>query len=147
MSSSRVGYGRRVFIDTSAFFATIDRSDQRWTEATTLLERLVVEKFRLFTTNFVVAELHALVVARINRNVALTALTHLYQSTSLTVVRASLSDERRAWEIIARFDDKTFSLTDAISFAVMERLRISTAFSLDDDFNQYGWVVLRPAEN
>jgi uncharacterized protein len=51
----------------------------------------------------------------------------------------SARDERRAVEIIRRYHDKDLSLTDATSFAVMERLRIGWAFSFDRDFNQYGF--------
>lgn len=39
-------------------------------------------------------------------------------------------------------DDKDFSFTDALSFAVMERLRIRTAFSLDRHFAQFGWTLV-----
>jgi predicted nucleic acid-binding protein len=87
--------------------------------------------------------LHALLLARVHRDIALSAAQRIRTSNSVTVIRAEAGDERRAWEIIERYDDKWFSLTDAISFAVMERLRISHAFSLDDDFKQFGWIALR----
>ena len=49
-------------------------------------------------------------------------------------------DERRAREIVFGYADKDFSLTDATSFAVMERLRIPQAFTLDRNFAQFGWA-------
>ncbi len=44
--------------------------------------------------------------------------------------------------LIVRYHDKTFSLTDALSFVVMERLDISHAFSFDHNFRQYGFQLL-----
>jgi predicted nucleic acid-binding protein len=44
--------------------------------------------------------------------------------------------------IIYQYDDKDFSLTDATSFAVMERLRVPAAFTFDRHFAQYGFTVL-----
>ena len=124
-----------------------DYRDRQTSQATALLEHLISERSRLFTTNFVLAELHALIVARMHRDIALSVAQRVRQSPSITVIRAEAVDERRAWEIIERYDDKRFSLTDAISFAVMERLQISHAFSLDDDFRQFGWIVLRVDDN
>ena len=51
----------------------------------------------------------------------------------------------RGQQIIFQYSDKDFSLTDATSFAVMERLRIGTAFSYDRHFAQYGFALLRPS--
>ena len=61
-----------------------------------------------------------------------------------TVERVTARDERRAREIVFGYTDKDFSLTDATSFAVMERIRIGQAFTLDRNFVQFGWVVLDP---
>jgi predicted nucleic acid-binding protein len=58
----------------------------------------------------------------------------------------SLRDERRAREIIAQYDDKDFTLTDATSFAVMERLGITYAFTFDHHFTQYGFIALTAAQ-
>lgn len=59
-----------------------------------------------------------------------------------SLVRVTEEDEQAALDLIARYRDKSFSLTDATSFVVMERLGITHAFSFDDDFRQYGWTVL-----
>jgi predicted nucleic acid-binding protein len=58
------------------------------------------------------------------------------------VVRAEATDEAAARSIIYRYADKDFSLTDAISFAIMARLGLSQAFTFDKHFEQYGWRVL-----
>jgi uncharacterized protein len=133
-----------AFVDSSAHYALADSRDAHHTDAVAIANRLQTERWRLFTTNFVVAETHALVLARANRRVAAQVLEDLDHS-STTIVRVTAADEQRAREIIHRYQDKTFSLTDAISFVVMERLEIPYAFAFDDDFAQYGQaIVLTP---
>jgi len=38
----------------------------------------------------------------------------------------------------------TYTLMDATSFVVMERLGITTAFAFDHHFRQYGFVIMQP---
>lgn len=57
------------------------------------------------------------------------------------VLRVREDDEATGLAIIRRYRDKEFSMTDATSFAVMERLRLHWAFSFDSDFRQYGWNI------
>jgi predicted nucleic acid-binding protein len=109
------------------------------------LNELTSVHARLFTTNLVLVETHALVLARLRRpDLAARIITELYNSKQTLLVRATEADERRALTILTRYQDKAFSFTDATSFAVMERLRIQYAFSFDTDFQQYGWIVLQP---
>ena len=70
------------------------------------------------------SELHALLLTRLDRRVAARVLEEVDASNLTTVVRVATRDERRARQIVFGYTDKDFSLTDATSFAVMERLRI-----------------------
>jgi predicted nucleic acid-binding protein len=132
---------RRVLIDTSAFFALTAPRDADHHTALAIQQRLITERWRLYTTNLVVAETHALLLTRLGRTIAFSTLHSIDHSTT-TIVRISNADETRAREIISQYDDKDFSLTDATSFAVMERLRIPHAFTFDRNFTQYGLPVL-----
>lgn len=53
------------------------------------------------------------------------------EASSTTVIRVRAHDEDSAKQILYRYTDKDFSLADAISFAVMERLGITYAFTFD----------------
>lgn len=57
---------RRVFVDSSAYYATIDRRDADHAPAAATMQRLIMERRRLVTTNTVLVELHTLLVNRIN---------------------------------------------------------------------------------
>ncbi len=131
---------QRIFVDSSAYYATIDRRDADHAPAAATMQRLARERRTLVTTNAVLFELHALLVNRVNRKTAWDALVAL--RASQTIVRVRSADERRAEEILAQYDDKDFSLTDTLSFAVMERLGIQEAFSLDQHFAQFSWQLI-----
>jgi predicted nucleic acid-binding protein len=136
-------HSRWVLVDTSAYFALADQQDRNHEAALRVRNRLIGERWRLLTTNFVIAETHALLLARLGRAIALRVLQQIDRSTT-TIVRVSEGDEMRARGILSKYDDKDFSFTDAASFAVMERLRMSQAFSFDRDFAQYGFTTVRP---
>jgi uncharacterized protein len=133
---------RRVFVDSSAHFALIDQDDDHHREAATIVERLIDGRYRFFTTNTVIIEAHALILATLGIERAAAFLQGTGR-TSIRVIRSRASDEERAVALILRYRDKRFSFTDAISFVVMERLGISRALTFDRDFAQYGFAVLR----
>jgi uncharacterized protein len=143
MRADLAAFARRVLIDASAYFALGDPRDRNHLPARAVARQIIDERLRTFTTNFVVAEAHALHVTRLGRGVGLTFLNGFERGETI-VVRVSAADERRAVQIIRQYQDKDFSLTDATSFAVMERLRIGWAFSFDRDFAQYGFPLLSP---
>jgi uncharacterized protein len=134
----------RVFLDSAAYLALVNPNDARHRQARAAWGRLTQERWRTFTTNFVVAETHSLFLVRLGRVHALAFLRQFAQS-STTVVRISLRDEERARSIVFQYQDKDFSLTDATSFSVMERLRIGVVFTFDRHFAQYGFSLVGPA--
>jgi predicted nucleic acid-binding protein len=58
----------RVFVDTGGFYASLNRRDASHRDAARLFRRAQREHWFLFTTNFVLAESHALILARMGRN-------------------------------------------------------------------------------
>ena len=134
---------RRVLIDSAAYLALVNPRDAYHAMARATWQRLTSERWTAVTTNFVVAEAHALLIARVGQRIAADFLRH-FDRGATGIVRATEDDERRAREIVYHYDDKDFSLTDALSFAVMERLRIGVAFTYDAHFTQFGWAVAQP---
>jgi predicted nucleic acid-binding protein len=134
---------RRVFVDTSAYLALLARNDQYHPQAAEIFQLLLRERAPQFTTNTVVIEAHALILSTLGIGPGQAFLRSI-DAGGTTVVRSRASDEERAREIIYQYGDKDFSLTDAISFAVMERLHITRAFTFDHHFAQYGFTNLTP---
>jgi predicted nucleic acid-binding protein len=127
----------RVFVDTSAIYALIDRADANHNKARAAFDRLRKQRAEPVITNFILAEGHALLLSRLGPGVARRWVTGVVWH----VERTSPEDEASALEIIRVHVDKTYSYVDATSFAVMERLRIAKAVSFDRHFSQYGFEL------
>lgn len=128
----------RILVDTSAVYALLD-ADDRWHDAArSAFEAIRRRREEPFLTNFLVAECHALLLSRLGSDLARRWLfTNVWP-----IERVTGTDEERAMEILRRYDDKTFSHTDAASFAVMERLGIRRAVAFDPHYRQYGFDVV-----
>lgn len=129
----------RVFVDTSAYYALVDRSDMRHESAVATAYHLSKNGADLFTSNFVVVETHTLILNRLGRDSAAQALERVYASTT-RIIRATEADERRGREIVVQQRDKDYSLVDTVSFAIMERLHLRLAWTYDHHFHQFGFT-------
>jgi predicted nucleic acid-binding protein len=81
-------------------------------------------------------------LARQDRHQA--AADAFFQEGLAAMIPVTEEDHRAARAIIDNSRDKDFSLCDALSFAVMERLKITRAASFDKHFRQYGKFTVLP---
>src|ERR1700680_1492398 len=132
---------RRLFVDTSAYFALTDKRDENHEAAVHFIHKLIRERAELLTTNYIVAETHTLLLNRIGHTTALQVIEALYKSQT-RIYRVRGAAERKELDIIRLYTDKKFSLVDAISFATMERFHVTQAFAFDHHFTQYGFSLL-----
>ena len=130
-----------VFVDTSAYFAIANSADENHPAAVAVWRELVSAARPTATSNHVVAEFHALMVRTFGQPTALDAVDRLVLGSS-PILRVSELDEQSAIAILRRYSDKTYTLVDAMSFVLMERLGISTAFTFDRHFIQHGFHVI-----
>lgn len=130
-----------IFVDTSAWYSAADRAHPDHGAVATALGTRVRAGARVVTTNLVVAESHALLLRRLGRGPALAFVREVRREPILV---ATSSPEIEALAIdtwLARFDDPDFSLTDAVSFAVMTERGIRDALALDHHFAVAGFNV------
>jgi predicted nucleic acid-binding protein len=134
---------RRVFVDTSAFFAHLVAEDRHHSQARALFERATGESWTLVTTNAVVSETYTLIRfrARNGRELAVAFLDDIRDGLC-AVERVGPIDEARAVDLLRQYGDKSFSFCDALSFMAMERLGLTEALAFDEDFRSYGKIVV-----
>lgn len=129
---------RPIFVDTSVIVALLNRNDALHHRAKTIILKLENERVSLVITNYIRLETHALLMQRAGSDLAIKFL----EDKTWYVEWVSEEDENKALELLKKYNDKRFSLTDAASFVIMSRLNINEAFTFDRHFQQYGWTVL-----
>jgi predicted nucleic acid-binding protein len=121
-----------LFVDTSIWFAAVDAADSGNPSARAVLS----SGETLITTDHVLAEAWTLLHHKVNRKAADGFWAGLRSGVS-TVEAVTLADLESAWQIGQSWRDQDFSIVDCTSFAVMQRLGIMRAASLDDHFAVY----------
>ena len=132
-----------VFLDTSAWLASVDPRQAQHADAQEERLALVASGDRLVTTHLVVAELHAMVTRDRGPRAGLQLLDEIDADPRYTVLAVDLGLHEAAVDHWLRvFRDQPFSLCDAVSFEVMRREHIARAFTLDQHFAVAGYEVL-----
>ncbi len=137
---------REVFVDSSAWIALADESDEWHGVARKLYPQLLASS-RLITTNLVLAETYTLIRYELGWTAAMTFLERVKSSPRIEVERAGSELEAAAEEILKRYRDHPFSYTDAVSFAVMKARSITEAFTFDRHFATAGFNPPGPSED
>ena len=132
----------RVFVDTGAFVAVDVKHDRHHETAVRAFEALMDRQPRLVSTNLVFGETYATLLARSGRHAAFQWGQRMRAGVGIDFVRVGPEVEDAAWEILESHGDKDWSYVDAVSFALMEREGISTAFAFDQHFAQRGLAVI-----
>ena len=134
---------RTVLVDTGAWLAAFHRRDQYHFRAASELRRLRESRARLIVTDLILAETHVHLLYALGPARALEYLKTLKTDPGIDEVHATPTLQQAAiadW--MSRFSDQAFTLTDAISFAVMRSRGIDAAFSFDRHFSVAGFRML-----
>jgi predicted nucleic acid-binding protein len=131
-----------VLLDTSAIFAAARTRSDRHEEAAAAYRALLLGTERLVTTDLIVAELHALSLARVHPRFALELIDRLLTSDRVQIVAAGIDRLEAAADLLRQRPDRRYSIADAVSFVLMREQSISRAFALDADFTAEGFEVV-----
>ena len=127
----------KYFVDTSAFFALLDRDDKNHPVAERILRKLFENDTVLITSNYVLVESFAL----IQRRLGMDAL-RVFQTNMTPVVRVEfVSSElhRLGVSAVLSASRRNLSLVDCVSFEIMRFLSIQSVFTFDDHFREQGF--------
>jgi predicted nucleic acid-binding protein len=127
---------RRVFVDTSGFYAAIDETDPFHQQAFALFAKAEAEKWSLVTTNYIVHECWALIQRRLGWDGVEEFLTVLLPRCEVHFIGAEEYD--RAAESCRQKRLRLLSLTDCVSLRFMSQQSLSEAIVFDKHFTAAG---------
>lgn len=126
-----------LFIDTSYILALINAGDQHHARATaTALQLQAI----YLTTEAVLTEIGNALARPLWRNLGVATLTELRADPDIEIVSVSAELFDRAFELYAARSDKSWGLTDCISFVVMQERGLTQALTTDKHFEQAGFL-------
>lgn len=131
-----------AFVDTGYLSALEAADDQHHAAALRHWRGYVQSRPQLVTTSFVLDEVATFFNSRGRHAKAVEIGERLLASPSVRLLHVDADLFRAAWIYFRRREDKRFSLTDCISFVVMEQLGIESALVFDAHSVQAGFRTL-----
>ncbi len=130
-----------MFVDTGAFVGRFIIDDQFHSRALQLWDKAADARETFATSNFVLAETITLTARRSHQQFAAEKARLIYSSSAFNILRPSLEDELAAFEWFQKYADQKVSFTDCVSFVLMMKAGIGTAFSFDRHFELAGFKL------
>lgn len=132
----------RLFLDTGYALALAFPRDQHHPRATTLAEQYDLPTTRIITTQAVVLEIGNSLAAPVLRPTGISIINGLRTDPRVTIIEVDNALMARGLTLFEDRPDKQWSLTDCISFLVMQDKRMTLALAYDQHFEQAGFRPL-----
>jgi predicted nucleic acid-binding protein len=128
-----------VFLDTGFLLGLELTNDQNHQAALKHWRSLMKSLPPLVKTSYVLNETVTYFNSRRHHDKAVEVGNMLLKSSSVQLVQIDEYLFMEGWRYFQKHQDKTYSLTDCISFVVMKRSKIETALTFDQHFVQAGF--------
>jgi predicted nucleic acid-binding protein len=129
-----------LLADTGALIALLRKGDRHHAAAERLVRSRPYPRFLM--SNLVLAELVTRLRALDGARAAADAGRRFLSSDRYEVLFVDEPLMSAALARLEQFHDKRLSLTDCVSFELMDRLRLPAAFAFDRDFRDCGYRML-----
>lgn len=137
---------RRVFVDTSGWYALIDRRDDEHVRTGSFVREWLRSGGRLVSSDYVLDESFTLARARSGPRAAFQLMDLLERTAAVDLEWVGSERFDRAAAMFRRYDDQAFSFTDCTSFVVMRELELTKALTSDEHFRIAGFELVPPLE-
>jgi predicted nucleic acid-binding protein len=130
----------KTFVDTSAFFALLDRGDQNHGSAKGAWTRMLDVGEPLVTNNYVLVETFALLQNRLGM-----AAVRGFQEDLVPILQVEFvtpEQHRSGVSALLAADRRGLNLVDCVCFEVMRNFGIKSVFTFDPHFKEQGFTLI-----
>ncbi len=130
----------KVFFDTSAFLALLNKDDINHKTAKSIWDELVYSENILITNNYVLVESFALIQKRLGMEAV-----RVFNEDVLPLINIEWIDKavhESGISALLTALRKSLSLVDCVSFKVMRDLGVKKVFAFDPHFKEQGFEVI-----
>jgi predicted nucleic acid-binding protein len=127
----------RIFIDTSAFFALLDRDDANHLKSKRKWGDILSYENTLVTSNYVLVECFALMQSRIGLEAVRGFQEDVLPLINIEWVTSEI--HKSGVSALLAASRRKLSLVDCVSFEIMRTLGIKTVFAFDLHFAEQGF--------
>jgi uncharacterized protein len=128
-----------IFLDAGYIIALEAEDDQHHESAIHHWQTLSKKLPPIVTTTYIFDEVLTFFSSRKRHAKAVEIGKNLLESNLIELIQVDEELFQAGWEFFQQHKDKTFSLTDCISFVVMKDRKIKSALSFDKHFKQAGF--------
>jgi len=129
-----------VFVDTSALLAVLDADDANHKAARLFWENIIAAGDTLVSHNYVLVETSALALRKLGLEALRVLERDIVPILRVVWVTRDVHNSAASAQLVA--SRRSLSLVDCVSFEIMRRSGIRTAFSFDRHFKEYGYEIL-----
>jgi len=133
---------KSFLLDTSYLITLEASDDQNHRIAVKHLKSLIKSLPPLVITSYIFDEIVTFFNSRNNHEKAVEVGNNILESNTVELIHVDETLFFEAWQYFQKYKDKSYSLTDCISFIVMNQRGIKTALTFDRHFNQAGFEKL-----
>lgn len=130
----------KVFVDTSALLAVLDADDLNHSPAKAMWEGLVGGDTELVTHNYVLVETSALVLRRLGLEALRVFENDIVPIFDSVWVTPDVHEAAVGAQMLS--GKRSLSLVDCVSFEIMRRAGLRSAFAFDAHFREFGYELV-----
>jgi predicted nucleic acid-binding protein len=132
----------KVFADSSYLIALASARDELHDEASRLFDHVLMRRIGMVSTRAVLIEFANFLARPELRKMVVKVVDDFERDPSVEIVPLSEDLFGEAFDLFRHRMDKSWGLTDCISFVVMRERGISEALTADEHFEQAGFIAL-----